>query len=159
MTLCMTKITIYCYEWHCERQKGSQYCERQTALLIKAHAQVGFFFLNATAFFNQITGDCSLTVWTVLLTSIQPIPCDIKNAVALRKKTPCEWVLSWTVGLLVFQDVAFLARTKHSDQDYDSVPDVAQEMLLYATDNKRWLDISKEFRTDIFNIKSSVWVD
>ena len=58
--------------------------------------------------------------------------------------------------LLVFQDVAFLARTKHSDQDYDSVPEVAQEMLLYATDNKRWLDISKEFRTDIFNIKSNV---
>ena len=37
-TLLITKVTFLCYEWHCERQKGSQYCERQTALLISPTA-------------------------------------------------------------------------------------------------------------------------
>ena len=38
----MTQITVYCYEQHyerhCEWQKGLQYCERQTALLMSQTA-------------------------------------------------------------------------------------------------------------------------
>ena len=90
------KIVLYdnemCLKWSWNGQIDTGYTGKLAVreMCFRAYSH-GAFFLSATAFLNQITGDRSQTVWTVSLKSIQPIPCNIKNAVSIINKNAFQW--------------------------------------------------------------------